>query len=166
MAHNPTAQNATGQNPPTQNARDTANRRSVTLHRQEKGRYVATNVRGGTVTIGSGADDDFTPVELLLAAIAGCSAVDVDFITGKRSEPETFAATASGTKINDELGNRLIDLLLDFDVSFPDDEGGRRAGEVLERSIRQSHDRLCTVGRTVETGPTITTALRDRTIAG
>jgi len=147
-------------------AQNTDNQRTVSLHRQEKGRYIATNVRGGTITIGSGADDDFTPVELLLAAIAGCSAVDVDFITGKRSEPETFAATASGTKINDELGNRLVHLLLDFDVSFPDDEGGRHATDVLERSIRQSHDRLCTVGRTVETGPAITAALRGRPVAG
>lgn len=146
-------------------AQSTDSLRTVSLHRQEKGRYVATNVRGGTISIGSGADDDFTPVELLLAAIAGCSAIDVDFITGKRAEPETFAATASGTKINDELGNRLINLLLDFDVSFPDDEGGRQATDVLERSIRQSHDRLCTVGRTVETGPTITAALRGSPIA-
>jgi len=153
MAHDPTARNAD-------------NLRTLSLHRQQKGRYLATNVRGGTIRIGSGTDDDFTPVELLLAAIAGCSAVDVDFITGKRSEPETFAATASGTKINDELGNRLVDLLLDFDVSFGDDEGGRQATEVLERSIRQSHDRLCTVGRTIETGPTITAALRGRTVAG
>lgn len=142
------------------------NLRTVTLHRQGSGHYIATNVRGGTITIGTGADDDFTPVELLLAAIAGCSAVDVDLITGKRSEPETFAATASGNKINDSLGNRLVDLLLDFDVSFPDDEGGRQANDVLERAIRQSHDRLCTVGRTVETGPPITAALHGRTIAG
>jgi uncharacterized OsmC-like protein len=123
-------------------------------------------VRGGTITIGSGTDDDFTPVELLLAAIAGCSAIDVDFITGKRSEPETFAATAAGHKINDEFGNRLTELLLDFDVVFGDDEAGRRATEVLERSIRQSHDRLCTVGRTVETGSSITAALHGRPVAG
>lgn len=141
------------------------NLRTVSLHQQESGRYVATNVRGGSITIGSGADDDFTPVELLLAAIAGCSAIDVELITGKRSEPETFAATASGNKINDRLGNRLTDLLLDFDISFPDDEGGRQATDVLERAIRQSHDRLCTVGRTVETGTPITAALRGRPIA-
>lgn len=127
---------------------------------------MATNVRGGTITFGSGTDNDFTPVELLLAAIAGCSAIDVDFITGKRSEPDTFAATASGNKINDELGNRLTDLLLDFNVTFPADEGGRQATDVLERSIRQSHDRLCTVGRTVETGPSITAALHGRPVAG
>lgn len=139
-------------------------RRSVSLHREALGKYVATNVRGGTISIGTGSDDDFTPVELLLAAIAGCSAIDVDYITAKRSEPTTFAATASGTKINDELGNRLVDLLLDFDVNFPGDEGGAQATVVLDRAIRQSHDRLCTVGRTVETGPSITAALRGRAI--
>lgn len=140
------------------------NLRAVSLHRQRSGHYLATNARGGTIAIGSGSDERFTPVELLLAAIAGCSAVDVDLITGKRSEPETFAATASGTKVNDRLGNRLIDLLLDFDISFPDDEGGRQATEVLERAIRQSHRRLCTVGRTVETGTPITAALHGQPI--
>lgn len=139
--------------------------RSVELHRESKGTYTATNVRGGSIRIGSGEGDDFTPVELLLAAIAACSAIDVDFITGKRSEPTTFSATSSGHKIADEHGNRLTELLLDFDVSFPDDEGGRRAEDVLRRSIKQSHDRLCTVGRTVELGTPIIAALRGEAIA-
>jgi uncharacterized OsmC-like protein len=143
-----------------------ANRRSVSLRRQQKGHYLATNARGGTISIGTGDDDDFTPVELLLAAIAGCSAVDVDFITGKRAEPQTFAATSSGMKTDDELGHRLTDLLLDFDVSFADDEGGRQAEAVLERAIKQSHDRLCTVGRTIEAGTPIAAALRGRRISG
>ena len=146
-----------------QSSKDTL--RSVTLTRTAKGSYTATNVRGGTLSIGSGQGDDFTPVELLLAAIAACSAIDVDFITGKRSEPDTFTATSSGNKIADEHGNRLVDLLLDFDIDFPDDDGGRQATEVLRRSIKQSHDRLCTVGRTVETGTPITAALRGETVA-
>ncbi|GAB3917431.1 osmotically inducible protein C [Microlunatus endophyticus] len=143
-----------------------ANQRTVSLQRQQKGRYLATNVRGGTISIGTGEDEDFTPVELLLAAIAGCSAVDVDFITGKRAEPQTFSATSSGTKTDDELGNRLTGLLLDFDVSFADDEGGRQAAAVLERAIKQSHDRLCTVGRTIEAGTPMTAALQGRQISG
>lgn len=142
------------------------NLRSVSLHRTEKGRYVATNTRGGTISVGTGTDEDFSPVELLLAAIAACSAIDVDFITAKRSEPASFAATASGNKVNDELGNRLVDLVLDFDVSFPNDSGGQAATHVLERAIRQSHDRLCTVGRTVETGTPIKAALRGTQVAG
>jgi uncharacterized OsmC-like protein len=134
--------------------------RSVTVERTSTGRYTATNVRGGTITIATGGAEEFTPVELLLAGIAACSAVDVDFITSRRSEPEHFTATASGEKIADELGNRLVELLLDFDVRFPDDEGGQKAAEVLRRTIKQSHDRLCSVGRTVEVGTPITAALR------
>jgi putative redox protein len=135
------------------------NLRSTRLTRTEKGSYVATNVRGGTIEIGTGQDDRFTPVELLLAAIAGCGAIDVDLITSKRAEPETFSATASGHKISDEHGNRLVDLLLDFGITFADDEAGRAATAVLERAIRQSRDRLCTVGRTVEVTSPVTASL-------
>ena len=55
-----------------------------------EGRYKATNARGGVLPVGSGGDPDFTPVELLLAALAGCSAIDVDLITGKRAAATTF----------------------------------------------------------------------------
>ena len=51
--------------------------RSVSLRRASAGTFVATNVRGGELTFG-GADDQFSPVELLLVAIAGCTAMDVD----------------------------------------------------------------------------------------
>ena len=64
--------------------------RSISMERVEKGVFEVTNVRGGTMRIGGGDSADFTPVELLLTAIAGCSAVDVDFITVKRAEPEAF----------------------------------------------------------------------------
>jgi putative redox protein len=130
--------------------------RSVRVTRLGSGRYEATNARGGTLLFGAGGGEDaFTPVELLLAAIAGCSAVDVDLITGKRAEPTRFDATITGTKIRDEHGNRLTDLTLTFEVAFPDDDGGRAAAEVLPRAVRQSHDRLCTVSRTVEVGTPI-----------
>ncbi len=41
---------------------------------------------------------------------------------------------------------------MEFDVEFADDEDGRTAHEVLPRAVRQSHERLCTVSRTVEIG--------------
>jgi putative redox protein len=128
--------------------------RRVDLTRLSRARYTATNAAGATITVGEG-DDSFSPVELLLAAIAGCSAADVDYITAKRSEPERFEVTMTGHKIRDEQGNRLVDLRLAFDVVFPDDDAGRAAREVLPRSVQQSHDRLCTVSRTVEVGTPI-----------
>jgi putative redox protein len=126
--------------------------RSIELTKMGEGRFKATNRRGGVVSVGSGGDPDFTPVELLLAALAGCSAIDVDLITGKRAAATTFALTAGGDKVRDEDGNHLVNLQITFDVRFPDGEDGDRAREVLPRSIAQSRDRLCTVGRTVQLG--------------
>ncbi|MBB3045059.1 OsmC family protein [Nocardioides soli] len=127
-------------------------RRRIDLTKIGEGRYKATNARGGVVAIGSGGDPDFTPVELLLAAIAGCSGIDVDLITGKRARATSFEVTAEGDKIRDDQGNRLVGLRLTFDVQFPEGEDGDRAREALPRAIAQSRDRLCTVGRTVQVG--------------
>jgi uncharacterized OsmC-like protein len=126
--------------------------RSIALTRTGKARFRATNVRGGTLDLGEGDDSDFTPVELLLVAIAGCSAIDVDYLTGKRVDPETFNVAARADKIRDELGNRLTDIRVSFDVTFPPGAEGDRATEILPRSIAQSRDRLCTVTRTVAIG--------------
>ncbi|WP_028644321.1 OsmC family protein [Nocardioides sp. URHA0020] len=132
-----------------------ASARRIDLTKMGEGRYKATNARGGVLPIGSGGDPDFTPVELLLAAIAGCSAIDVDLITGKRASAVSFDVVAEGEKIRDDQGNRLTDLRLTFDVRFPEGEEGDRARDVLARSIAQSRDRLCTVGRTVQVGAPI-----------
>ncbi|HET7684054.1 MAG TPA: OsmC family protein [Marmoricola sp.] len=123
--------------------------RSLAVRRLGKGRYEATNVRGGTLPIGTGEDTQFTPVELLLAAIAGCASVDVDHITSKRAEPAAMVAAISGNKVRDEHGSHLVNLRVEFDVTFPEGEAGDAARSVLQRSIEQSRDRLCTVSRTV-----------------
>lgn len=78
--------------------------RSVEIERTSVGNYVARNVRGGSMSFGTGEDASFTPVELLLAAIGGCSAVDVDYITSRRAEPIQFSVEVTGDKIRDEAG--------------------------------------------------------------
>lgn len=130
--------------------------RSVSLSRTAHGEFDVTNVRGGTIHIGTGETDDFTPVELLLTAIAGCSAVDVDFITSRRAEPGEFTVTGTGEKLRDpEKGNYMEGLEVTFRVRFPEGADGDRAREMLPRAIAQSHDRLCTVSRTVQLGTPI-----------
>jgi putative redox protein len=129
--------------------------RSIDLSRIGEGRYQATNRRGGVLPIGSGEGTDFTPVELLLAAIAGCSAIDVALITGKRATPDEFDVRAEGHKVRDEHGNHLVGLKVTFEVRFPEGEDGDRAREVLPRALRQTRDRLCSVGRTVALGEPI-----------
>lgn len=134
--------------------------RTVELERTGLGRYTARNVRGGTLNIGGGDGPDFSPVELLLAAIGGCTAIDVDHITVKRAEPEEFTVTVRGDKIRDEQGNRMTNLGVEFAITFPDGEAGDAARAVLPKAVEMSHDRLCTVSRTVEIGTPVRDHLR------
>ncbi|MDR7085597.1 putative OsmC-like protein [Aeromicrobium panaciterrae] len=135
--------------------------RSVELSRTGKAAFRATNVRGGTLDFGEGNDADFTPVELLLVAIAGCSAIDVDYLVGKRVEPSSFDLSIRADKIRDDLGNRLTDIRLTFDLTFPGGAEGDHAKEILPRAVAQSHDRLCTVTRTVVVGTPVESVIAD-----
>lgn len=129
--------------------------RQLDLSQIGAGRYKAVNVRGGVLPIGSGDDPDFTPVELLLAALAGCTAIDVGSITGKRATPDAFDVHVEGHKVRDDDGSHLVDLSVTVSIVFPEGEDGDQAREVLPRAIRQTGDRICTVGRTLQLGTTI-----------
>jgi len=133
-------------------------RRSVTLQRTSLGHYEVRNARGGTMTIGAGGGAEFTPVELLLAALGGCTGADVDHITSKRAEPDSFVVHVTADKVKDESGgNRLVDLAIELRVAFPEGAEGDAARAMLPRAARMSHDRLCTVSRTVELGTPVDT---------
>ena len=125
---------------------------TVVLRRTEFATFEVTNARGGTILLGEGGGEGtFRPVELLLAAMAGCTAIDVDYITSRRAEPVEFEVTSTGTK-HTEGGNHLTDLTVSFRVRFPEGEGGDAARERLPQAVRRSHDQLCTVSRTIELG--------------
>jgi putative redox protein len=138
--------------------------RSVQLSRLGRQHFQATNSRGGTLSFGNARWGEFTPVELLLVAIAGCTAMDVDAITVKRSEPARFQVSCSGHYSRSVHGNHITDIAVDFDVEFPDTEGGQDAADVLEIAIRKSHDRLCTVTRTVELGTPVDARLAGESV--
>ena len=133
---------------------DTA-RRGVTLQRLDTGVYRARNAAGAELTFGSLYDEGFSPVELLLAAIGGCSAVDVDTVTARRSEPDRFEIEVSGEVVRGEDGNIMRDLKMTFDVTFPDGDAGDEARQVMPRAVRTSQERTCTVSRTIEQGTPI-----------
>lgn len=131
--------------------------RSVRIERVATGEYVVHNARGGALPVGG---DAFTPVELLLAAIGTCTAIDTDTVTSRRAEPEHFTITVSGDKITDpEEGNRMTNLSVTFDIAFPEGPQGDQARKLLPRTVKLSHDKLCTVSRTVELGTEVRTTL-------
>ena len=129
--------------------------RSVELTRTATGHYTARNSEGAEIEFGRG-EGLLTPVELLLAAIAGCSAIDVDVATSRSAEPSEFRVEATGRKVVEENGaNRLDGLNLSFHLSFPDDDAGRKAAGMVQRLVTLSHDKYCTVSRTVEHGAAV-----------
>ena len=137
-------------------ATDSSPHRAVRIERIENSRYVATNDRGGQISMGKGEGTDFTPVDLLLAGIGGCTAVDVDILTSRRAEPEAFEIHVDAEKVRDDAGNHLTDIVVTFRIRFPDGEQGDKARALLPDAVRKSHDRLCTVSRTVEVGTPVT----------
>jgi uncharacterized OsmC-like protein len=135
--------------------------RGIELVRESLDRYRAVNQRGHELVVSSGDDPEFSPIELLLVALAACGAVNVDELTSRRAEPDVFKVTAEGHKVRDEGGGHLVDLRVTFDVRFPDGDDGDRARAFLPRAMQQTHDRICTVSRTVELGEPVEYALAE-----
>jgi putative redox protein len=133
--------------------------RSVRLERVEAGRFAAINDRGGRVVFSTGSGEDFTPVDLFLAAIGGCTAVDVDAVTSRRAEPDSFEIVVDAGKVRDDGGNRLVNIEVTYRITFPAGADGDKARAILPEIVRQSHDRLCTVSRTIELGTPIATRI-------
>jgi putative redox protein len=133
--------------------------RNVTVERVASGKLTVTNNRGGQIVLGTGGGADFTPTELLLAAIGGCTAIDIDILTSRRAEPEAFAVQVDAEKVRDADGNRLADVEVTFQITFPGTEQGDAARALLPDAVKKSHDRLCTVGRTVEIGTPVATRI-------
>jgi uncharacterized OsmC-like protein len=133
--------------------------RSLSVERVAPGRFAAANARGGRIAFGTGSDEEFTPTELLLVAIGGCTAIDIDILASRRAEPDSFEIAVDADKIRDEGGNRLTNIEITYRISFPAGEAGDKARHVLPEAVRQSNERLCTVGRTVELATPIATRI-------
>ncbi|MCU1432619.1 MAG: Conserved OsmC-like protein [Actinotalea sp.] len=131
----------------------------MSIERVEEGVYLARNARGGELRFGSRSGDGFTPVELLLAAIAGCTAVDIDVVAGRRATPESFTGIADAEYVRDETGNALRDIQVTYTVRFPEGEAGDAARAIVPRVLKTAHERTCTVSRTIEAGTPITFTL-------
>jgi uncharacterized OsmC-like protein len=131
---------------------------SVRIERDTNGSYTARNENGAEIRLGS-ASDTLSPVELMLAAIGGCTAIDVDTVTSRRAKPDSFVVEVAGDKVKDETGNRVENITVTFRIKFPDGEAGDEARAILPDIVRKSHDRLCTVSRTIERGTPIATTI-------
>ena len=115
---------------------------SVTVRRVGEGRFVATAPNGATVEVGG---DGFSPVQLLEAALAACSAMTAEQLITRRGG-DSFAVTATGEQAAHEV--RSVDLTFDLPADEP-------LATIIPRAVA----RECTVSRTVEHGAPVTVHL-------
>ena len=117
-------------------------------------RYTGRSGRGAEVLIGSETDDGvFTPGELLKIALAGCSGLSSDEPLRRRLGDDYRAVIrVSGPADREQERYPLLEENLELDLSGLSEAEIERLVIVVNRAI----DQVCTVGRTLKAGATVT----------
>lgn len=120
----------------------------VSLRHEGRRRFVAATGSGHDVVIDNAAEDTGPrPTELLLAAIAGCTAMDVlDILEKKRQAVDRYSVEVSGTQ-REKAPNVFTDITVLHVVE------GNVETEAVRRSIELSATKYCTVSAQIAAGP-------------
>jgi putative redox protein len=115
---------------------------TVTVERTADGGYLARNDRGTEIRMTGTGGPEFSPVELLLAALGGCNIVTVEPLTAQRGHrlPRLAAHVTAEKK---ERPSRLVSITMTYDVELP--AGDEKARPVFESVAERVHERYCTV---------------------
>ncbi len=127
----------------------------VRVSRTGEHAFTAVNERGAQVAIGrEGMPGSFTPGELLLAAIAGCSAVTSENLLVRRLGADAaITVDADRSKTADDK-HRFASVQTQLRAALDEvDDGEQR--EKLVAAVERAIAKYCTVSRTVEEGTPI-----------
>ena len=121
-------------------------------------RYTGRSSRGAEVLVGSeDVDGVFTPGELLKIALAACSGMASDAPLRRRLGDDYDAAVhVCGPPDRENEVYPLLEETLEVDLSGLRDDDAARLLMVVERAV----DQVCTVGRTLKQGTTVTFEVR------
>jgi putative redox protein len=119
----------------------------VEVERTDDG-FIARNDRGTVISFGTGGEDaDFTPVELMLAALGGCNIITVEPLTAQRGHRLIrLAATVEAEKVK---VNQLGTVTLRYDIELPPGDGP--AAQIFHDVAERVHARICTVSTALVT---------------
>jgi uncharacterized OsmC-like protein len=122
-------------------------------------RYTGHSSRGAQVLIGSeDLEGVFTPGELLKIALAACSGMSSDLPLARRLGDDYQATVrVSGPADREQERYPLLQETLEIDLSGLSDDEKARVLTVVERAV----DQVCTVGRTLKSGTTVTLEVAD-----
>ena len=106
--------------------------------------YTIATPSGVSVLLDSEARDGPSPMQALLAAVAGCMAIDVVHILKRmRRAPERLSARVSGQRAGDHP-KRFVSIRLEFVAT-----GGDVVQDRLEQSVELSFAKYCSVLHTL-----------------
>jgi putative redox protein len=109
--------------------------------------FHATNEEGQTLTM-DGAQENakgLRPMQLLLAALGGCSGIDVVSILEKQHYiPTDITITLNGTREKDVIPSLFKEIFITFSI-----EGDIPLDKVL-RAVQLSLEKYCSVAKTLE----------------
>jgi uncharacterized OsmC-like protein len=117
-------------------------------------RYTGRSSRGAEVLVGSeDVEGVFTPGELLKIALAACGGLSSDHPLRRRLGDDYKATIrVSGDADRENELYPLLDESLEVDLSGLSEDEVKRLITVVERAV----DQVCTVGRTLKAGTTVT----------
>ncbi|MEX0984387.1 MAG: OsmC family protein [Actinomycetota bacterium] len=114
--------------------------RRITMTSDGDGAVVATNRSGATIAIDPSGETGFTPVELLLAALGSCGAVDVALLMRKQRDP----VGAMRIEVEGEKDDaRMTWLRVRYHLE------GEHDPAKVDRALTKTSEDLCSVSRTI-----------------
>jgi len=118
----------------------------------------ATNEQGGKIRMDGetqigGLEGGLSPMQLLLAGIGGCSAIDIIGILEKQKQPlEDLQVKVDGDKQNAGSYSEFKSIHLNFIFT------GNLDPQKVERAIELSLNKYCSVSKALEKGSEITSS--------
>lgn len=132
----------------------------VTLTRSEAAHFVATNEAGISVHIdgppdlgGKGAG--LRPMEMLLASLAGCSALDIIHIVEKQQKEPLEGLTV---KVKGVRADAVPAVYTDIELAF--EATGQVDAHKLARAVALSMEKYCSVAKMLQPSAKITFSSR------
>jgi len=123
----------------------------IEIHRIDQDfRMEAVNDKGNSIVMDAGAadgghDSGMRPMQLLLAAFGGCSAIDLISILRKQREPlEDLKITVTGEREQGVVPALYSEVHAHFKLY------GAINNEKAERAVQLSVDKYCSVAKTLE----------------
>jgi putative redox protein len=119
-------------------------------------RFVATDSRGHSIVLDAskqvgGEDSGFSPLQLLLAALGGCTGIDiVDLMRKQRQQVDGLELIVSGERV-EEPPRVYKNIHVEYRIKGKDIEE-----QAVQRAIKLSEEKYCSVGAMLKAKANVT----------